>query len=999
MSTPIRFPIVLLLLPILFASVALAAPDPVRERPLVPTPPGGGPGINYAPEDQILPQGPGRETGEGIFDYEKARQAAAEDAVAEALAEGDIGGDDILIQSEDYSNYTSVDVAEDGDIYVALGLGDGSSVLRQVKVFRSQDGGDSWQDWGELSHATYGYYTPEIIVAEGVADRCFIAYTKMDDGPHKICVAGCDLSLPVGDFSTEIVVMENPGFAFYAPDINSDAANWGSYYLYLVGIGNNSPGNDVWFARSIDQGATFESAYAIATLGTSDPDYVVPTVAYGFGGYVHVAWHITSTGDLFDRALRYRRAATYANGGLSAWDPINYLTSTGNGIHEEYAQIDASKTDNQVVIAYRRYELGVSTDLGFLGSNDQGANFTVSHYTSGNMTWLDDFEWQPSTGNWIATGIDNPSVSLVRSAGSDITTWSSSEHFGIGYGSGVLNTARLALDPSRDYRCAFAWEKSHTHPVPDDLMFDAEWRRDPGYPNLEEGFPLDLAHSPASEPAVVDLDGDNDLEIVFGDTGGMIQAFHHDGTVVDGWPVQVPGSLSDGPVAIGDMRGNGDMLVLVGTTGGLVYAFESTGSPVPGWPFDTYQSAHAFVSIGALGGPYVRMAAVCAGERLYFLNHHGDMHHNFYFSWPGKSFQTPVAIGDVDGDGISEAVGAVSDWVFAVHATEATGVFSTSVPSFVSDAVTLGDLDLDGDVEVIVPTEGGELYAYQGDGSLMTGAWPFVSPTGFSLSSAAIGQMLGMSEPEMVVAAVNANVHLVWHHGGEGSGYPVETAGWNIYGAPIIGAVEEPISPDAVIGARGTRGWAWSNFGALIPGWPKWFDDNIYQAPAMGDLDLDGSNEIVFLTEGQLIVVDVNQVPSSASKTWAMYGHDPQRTGCSDCPEDLVTGIGDNDPGVETTGITRVSFAPPSPNPISGQATFSFALPVRAQVRLEIFDVRGARVATVFRQEVAPGEHLIGWGGCDDTGRALAGGQYLARLRVRGPGVDNELVRKVTILK
>jgi hypothetical protein len=102
---------------------------------------------------------------------------------------------------------------------------------------------------------------------------------------------------------------------------------------------------------------------------------------------------------------------------------------------------------------------------------------------------------------------------------------------------------------------------------------------------------------------------------------------------------------------------------------------------------------------------------------------------------------------------------------------------------------------------------------------------------------------------------------------------------------------------------------------------------------------------------------------------------------------------------VENTGITRVSFAPPSPNPIAGRAIFSFAIPVRAQVRLEIFDVRGARVTTVFRQEVAPGEHLIGWGGCDDAGRDLAGGQYLARLRVHGPGLKNELVRKVTILR
>ena len=73
----------------------------------------------------------------------------------------------------------------------------------------------------------------------------------------------------------------------------------------------------------------------------------------------------------------------------------------------------------------------------------------------------------------------------------------------------------------------------------------------------------------------------------------------------------------------------------------------------------------------------------------------------------------------------------------------------------------------------------------------------------------------------------------------------------------------------------------------------------------------------------------INNTETDPNRTWPMYGHDPQRTGCSDCLEDLVTAVDPDDP---VGGVTRVSFAPPSPNPTCGAATFRFALPLRAAV-------------------------------------------------------------------
>ena len=142
--------------------------------------------------------------------------------------------------------------------------------------------------------------------------------------------------------------------------------------------------------------------------------------------------------------------------------------------------------------------------------------------------------------------------------------------------------------------------------------------------------------------------------------------------------------------------------------------------------------------------------------------------------------------------------------------------------------------------------------------------------------------------------------------------------------------------------------------------------------------------------------MDINNAETSPEQTWPMYGHDPQRTGCSDCPEDVTTAVAP-DPG--GAGITRVSFAAPAPNPMAGSTQFSYRIPGRAVVSLEVYDLQGARVATVLRAESGPGSKILDWNGRDDRGVPLASGQYFARLRVRGPSLDESLTRKIVLLR
>jgi hypothetical protein len=90
---------------------------------------------------------------------------------------------------------------------------------------------------------------------------------------------------------------------------------------------------------------------------------------------------------------------------------------------------------------------------------------------------------------------------------------------------------------------------------------------------------------------------------------------------------------------------------------------------------------------------------------------------------------------------------------------------------------------------------------------------------------------------------------------------------------------------------------------------------------------------------------------------------------------DQVTGVGDGDVP-KPFQIVSVS-----PNPFNPETTVHFTLPRAMPVRAEIWDVRGARVRTLSRdQRFGPGAQRITWDGRNDDGSGVASGVYFIRL-------------------
>lgn len=344
---------------------------------------------------------------------------------------------------------------------------------------------------------------------------------------------------------------------------------------------------------------------------------------------------------------------------------------------------------------------------------------------------------------------------------------------------------------------------------------------------------------------VADIDGDGDLEIIRSGDKNYLEAWHHNGDVVNGWPVQLwDYSTYDlkTELACGDIDGDGIVEIMAVIKecwmwqpdwkfNFKVYALNGDGSVVPGWPF--FDSNLLVTSL--------------------------------YNTYP-----LPL-IGDIDNDGEKEVVvvfynsnyGA-GGYALNVYVLESDGTIAPGWPYIDYTRIILedtfpviADLDGDGYMEIIVPN----------------------------------GPLATYSETDLLVLNHDGTLRNAWSGERE------------IKSQPVIANVDEDEEPE-IIAACGTYFsppynyvewtgiYAWNSDGSIVPGFPLQADnrddESLYFrfSPAVGDLDNDGDVEII------AVPFEVKDLPyttihrwdlasihyPSASK-WPMFQHDARRTG------------------------------------------------------------------------------------------------------------------------
>ncbi len=92
---------------------------------------------------------------------------------------------------------------------------------------------------------------------------------------------------------------------------------------------------------------------------------------------------------------------------------------------------------------------------------------------------------------------------------------------------------------------------------------------------------------------------------------------------------------------------------------------------------------------------------------------------------------------------------------------------------------------------------------------------------------------------------------------------------------------------------------------------------------------------------------------------------------------------------------TEFTLSQNQPNPFNPTTDISFSLPRTGAVKLVVYNILGAEIATLVDEVRAAGIHTVTWNGQDKSGRAVASGVYLYRLSTS----DFSATKKMVLMK
>ena len=446
-------------------------------------------------------------------------------------------------------------------------------------------------------------------------------------------------------------------------------------------------------------------------------------------------------------------------------------------------------------------------------------------------------------------------------------------------------------------------------------------------------------------PTTADLDGNGTKEILIG-YGNYMYIFNADGTSYPGWPklLQLNENtlITQKSPTVADIDNDGYSEIALGV-GSYLYVWNHDGTDFENWPkFIGSYTRTAFDDINNDGN--YEIIITTSWSKFGIL----DIEGNWLSSWPINyyAYQSFPAIGDIDNDGTKEFVFSAydsNDEVTYLYAYNIDGSIVDGWPVQTGDYIcysypALGDLDKDGDLEVVIGSDQDKVYAFHHDGSLVSG-WP-QDTTGEVDSSPALGDLNNDGYLEIVVGCDRAGfnfedrkLYAFNYNGSLLSGWPISANYSNHsfygYGSPSLADIDGDEQLEILVDNDTDYFNAYESDGSIVSGFPKYsgeigaFTTN---APAVDDIDGDGLMEVVFVNYDCKVFVWDLEGAKNTIQDWSHYRHDQYHTGLYSIPlngflsdNKSTVSVNNNSPKIGNSVDITVTLKDRYNSPLSGK--------------------------------------------------------------------------------
>lgn len=435
-----------------------------------------------------------------------------------------------------------------------------------------------------------------------------------------------------------------------------------------------------------------------------------------------------------------------------------------------------------------------------------------------------------------------------------------------------------------------------------------------------------------SYPALKDIDGDGDFDLLIGRDLASLVYFKNTGTMTN--PVWTSNTTTFAPVeattywknpTFSDLDRDSDFDLLYGTSDGTLFFYENTGTPT----LPQFQYNPNYFAV-------VRIAGNAATASLVDFDNDGDMD-LISGDWLGR-FQYFRNDGSSGGPRFTKTTASFSS----------LDVGSYSSPVFV-------DVDRDGDKDIVSGALDGMVYCYINTGSGFTQNTIIFSGIDVGWRSApTFVDIDADGDFDMLVGAEDAPLLQFYRNDGGNTFVPDNSLITGVSsvrdGHPTFVDLDRDGDYDLIIGGINGRLLYYLNAGT--PTAPAWFRNDAMvsdvvvrqdAAPAFADMDADGRADVIVGEYNGNFSYYRNQIPTSVSNT---------------APLPKTFALDQN-----------------YPNPWNSSTTIRYSLPYSSFVTLSVYNTLGQQVAQLVAEQQSAGYYQVVF-----HGSGLASGVYLYRL-------------------